>query len=138
MVNLATMLHLYRSFYSCRSSPSSQICKKLDWPLHRALAHGSTLFKSASGKPPCTTFMHMHCSFHANVAMVGERIVSVCGWEGGATMRSVPVTVIVLSLMSLFWSSFLILGRSIELQDSFSPFDGLLLRIGFSRRLYFY
>jgi hypothetical protein len=70
--------------------------------------------------------------------MVGERIVSVCGWEGGATMRSVPVTVIVLSLMSLFWSSFLILGRSIELQDSFSPFDGLLLRIGFSRRLYFY
>jgi hypothetical protein len=25
--------------------------------------------------------------------MVGERLVSVCGWEGGATMRSVPVTV---------------------------------------------
>jgi hypothetical protein len=30
---------------------------------------------------------------HAMTAMVGDRLVSVCGWEGGATMRSVPVAV---------------------------------------------
>lgn len=30
---------------------------------------------------------------HAMAAMVGDRLVSVCGWEGGATMRSVPVAV---------------------------------------------
>jgi hypothetical protein len=27
------------------------------------------------------------------VAMVGERLVSACGWDGGATMRSVAATV---------------------------------------------
>jgi hypothetical protein len=37
-------------------------------------------------------YVHVRC-FHATAAMVGERLVSVCGWEGGATMRSVPVTV---------------------------------------------
>jgi hypothetical protein len=36
---------------------------------------------------------HIFCLKTAIVAMVGERLVSACGWDGGATMRSVAATV---------------------------------------------
>ncbi len=81
----------HEMFY--RSSPSSQICKVLDWPLHRVLAHGSILGKSASGKCSFASRMRFWLPVYSMAAMVGDRIVSVCGWEGGATMRSVPVAV---------------------------------------------
>ena len=66
--------------------------------------------------------------------MVGERLVSVCGWDGGATMRSVAVTVRE-RLRFFFWiaSRILFSGRSPQYQDSISPFDGMLLCSSFSR-----
>lgn len=72
---------------------------------------------------------------HAMTAMVGDRLVSVGGWEGGATMRSVPVTVKARAIFNLKQSSSVISGCSLQFEDSFSSFNGLLLRIRFSRRL---
>jgi len=93
---------------SYRSSPSSQICKNLDWPMHRVLAHGSILGKSASGSCSIAGFAHFACFIYLMIAMVGDRLVSACGWEGGATMRSVPVAVNTNTAFSLIYTLILL------------------------------
>ena len=51
----------------------------------------SSLFTVVLQLPILYLFTHDFLSTSA--AIVGERLVSVCSWEGGATMRSIPTTV---------------------------------------------